>query len=927
MLLSEHSSPKEWHLLVVEENLSIVNRLKEILRPYGIIVDQTTGRNFNLPVLNAFDPDIVFYHNRKCESPLVSLGEELINHFKDQFIQLVIYCQEVDLGDRISGIEAGITGFVKLPFDPDEVILAVKSRIETRALFLQLAQKQEQLDREVQERHQISEKLQEALNRVQFHYDNSPFAVIEFDPEYRIIRWSDEAQNIFGWCQKEVLGKKIQELKWVYESDVEVVENLSDDMSRGTRTRNINRNRNYTKDGRIIICDWYNSALNDRDGKLISVLSHVLDVTQRIEIEKARIDSENKLKLFFTQSLDGFFFMMLDEPVTWTDHSNKDEILDYVFAHQRITRVNQAMLDQYGYSEKDFLGLTPNDLFGHDVPAGKKVWKEFFDKGQLHIFTDVRKMDGTPMWVEGDYVCLYDDHGRITGHFGIQRDISERRSNEEKILEIDQTLKDVMDFAQIGYWSWDIKSGQVTWSDGMFKIFGVNKEDFHGDLNQVIQDVIHPEDRDLVLHSNRLVEEQGKPVPLEYRVIWNDGSIHWIWAEAGEPLKDPKGEPLKLVGFAQEITRRKEMEDKFLQMSKVIEQSPVSIIITDHLGLIEYVNPKFSEITGYLPDEVIGKNPRILKSGEKSKNEYKQLWDLISSGKEWRGEFHNRKKDGSLYWESASISALKDDKGRITHYFAIKEDITEDKILLEELKIAQKQAIAGDKLKTAFINNMSHEIRTPINSIVGFTELLDDPDYSDSEKNRFKELIKSGSQHLLNVITDIVQISAIDSGLMSSNVEDFFIDIELYGLYTQFYPLARKKGLELVLITGNVHESCKFSTDKTKLIQILTNLITNAIKFTEKGEIRIGCRKIANGLEISVTDTGIGIAPDKLQIIFDRFRQADDSISRKYGGSGLGLAIAKAYSETIGAKLLVESIPGVGSKFWLLFPLIPTNVT
>jgi PAS domain S-box-containing protein len=144
--------------------------------------------------------------------------------------------------------------------------------------------------------------------------------------------------------------------------------------------------------------------------------------------------ADARLELFFSQSLDGFFFMMLDEPVRWDETVDKEAVLDYVFEHQRVTKVNDAMLAQYGMSREEFLGHTPRDFFQHDIPYGRAIWRDFFDRGRLHIETDERRFDGTPIAIEGDYLCFYDDEGRITGHFGIQRDVTERRRAHE-ILE------------------------------------------------------------------------------------------------------------------------------------------------------------------------------------------------------------------------------------------------------------------------------------------------------------------------------------------------------------------------------------------------------------------------------------------------------------------------------------------------------------
>ena len=147
------------------------------------------------------------------------------------------------------------------------------------------------------------------------------------------------------------------------------------------------------------------------------------------------MSTDHLLELLFTQSLDGFFFMMLDEPIRWDDEADKELLLDYVFTHQRVTRANAAMLAQYGASETSFIGLTPADFYGHDLAFGRKVWREFFDRGHLHLRTHERRVDGTPIDIDGDYICLYDDQGRIIGHFGIQRDVTEQVRLQSQVAE------------------------------------------------------------------------------------------------------------------------------------------------------------------------------------------------------------------------------------------------------------------------------------------------------------------------------------------------------------------------------------------------------------------------------------------------------------------------------------------------------------
>ena len=153
------------------------------------------------------------------------------------------------------------------------------------------------------------------------------------------------------------------------------------------------------------------------------------------------LTADDRLELFFSQSLDGFFFMMIDEPVRWDDSIDKERVLDYVFEHQRVTKVNDAMLAQYGATRESFLGTTPRDLFQHNLAHGRRVWREFFDHGRLHVETDERRLDGTPIRIEGDYLCFYDGQGRITGHFGIQRDVTERERASHALRQYNRRLR------------------------------------------------------------------------------------------------------------------------------------------------------------------------------------------------------------------------------------------------------------------------------------------------------------------------------------------------------------------------------------------------------------------------------------------------------------------------------------------------------
>ncbi|MBC7845022.1 MAG: PAS domain S-box protein [Flavobacterium sp.] len=374
---------------------------------------------------------------------------------------------------------------------------------------------------------------------------------------------------------------------------------------------------------------------------------------------------------------------------------------------------------------------------------------------------------------------------------------------------------------------------------------------------------------------------------------------------------------LESIAFEEE---RKQTQEKIKQLSQAVEQSPVSIIITNTSGEIEYANPKFSETSGYTFEEVVGQNPRILKSEHTSQNEYKELWQTLASGNEWHGEFHNIKKNGELYWESASISPIINTQGTTTHYIAIKEDITERKIVEKELILAKEKAEESDRLKLAFLANMSHEIRTPMNGILGFTELLKTPNLTDEEQQEYVRIIEKSGIRMLNIINDIISISKVESGQVEITLSETNINEQIDYLYTFFKPEAKQKGIQLFTKNSLTSKEALINTDREKIYAILTNLVKNALKFTDSGSIEFGYIKKGNYLEFFVTDTGLGISDSQQKIIFERFRQANETISRSHEGSGLGLAISKAYVEMLGGKLWVESSEGKGSSFYFTIP-------
>ena len=355
------------------------------------------------------------------------------------------------------------------------------------------------------------------------------------------------------------------------------------------------------------------------------------------------------------------------------------------------------------------------------------------------------------------------------------------------------------------------------------------------------------------------------------------------------------------------------------KLSQATENSPASVVVTDKNGTIEYVNQTFCEVTGYSADEAIGQNPRILKSGNRSEQYYKELWDTILSGKIWRGEFRNIRKNGDKYWESASISPIMDEEGEITHFVAVKQDTTERKRMEREIIAAKEKAEEATRAKSDFLANMSHEIRTPMNAVIGMAHLALKTDLTSKQWDYISK-IQSSANSLLGIINDILDFSKIEAGKLEMEEVEFDLSEALDNVANVITVKAQEKENLEVLFYLDTKVPNLLLGDPLRLNQILVNLGNNAVKFTERGEIVLMTRIKSRSddkitLEFSMRDTGIGMTEEQQSKLFQSFSQADSSITRKFGGTGLGLTISKRLINMMGGDIWVESEPGKGTTF------------
>lgn len=375
------------------------------------------------------------------------------------------------------------------------------------------------------------------------------------------------------------------------------------------------------------------------------------------------------------------------------------------------------------------------------------------------------------------------------------------------------------------------------------------------------------------------------------------------------------------VTVIRDITRRKKNEYEILKLSNAVEQSPVSIAITDVNGIFEYVNPKFTKVTGYSLEELSDKTSRILKSDKHSEEFYKTLWNTILSGNEWRGEFHNKKKNGELFWESVVISPIKNKKGRTTHFLAVKEDITKNKNILLELLKSKEKVENADKMKSVFLAQMSHEIRTPINALVSMAALIkyDFENMADKDQLMSFDIIDRAGERIIRTVDLLLNLSEIQAGTYELEKVKINIYADIIApIIAENKKLAKKNNIDLKLEIVT-HEQ-DLVADSYTLIQIFTQLIENAIKYTSIGNVKVTIfRNESEQLIVEVKDTGIGISDEYFPKLFEAFTQEEMGYTRRYEGNGLGLALVKTYCDLNNAKIEVESEKGVGSIFRVIF--------
>ena len=773
----------------------------------------------------------------------------------------------------------------------------------------------------LQESEELFRNLTQSTASAVFVYQDDKFVFVNKSTEI-----------LSGYTKKELLRMNFWDI--VHPDSIELVKQRGKDRQKGKKVESRYEFKLIKKDKSVAWIDFTGGAIN-WEGKKAGIGS-AFNITKSKSTEKKLLKNEERY------------------------HAISDSTSDYVFSAVVPAKGNSKM-DWVGGSFEKITGYKLEEFLdtggwrGHLHPKDAIVDTTAFEllKGNKKIEIEVRIFNkkGETLWIRCSVKPVWcEKEKRVVSIHGAVKDITEEK-HQELVREIQYNIANAVievdnesDLFSI------VKKELVKLIDAEhFFVAYYNKDQdvfkaaIDNDIEKVTEWKAEKSITGLVIETKKNLFIKKKEI-LELKKskkIKILGNIPEVWL--GVPLiiagkaigafvvqsynntnaYDKLSREL-IVSIASQLSlfigsnRTKEISSKLL---KVIFQSPVSVMITNPKGEIEYVNPKFEKVTGYTFDEIIGENPRILKSDYHTKEFYKNLWDTILAGDIWQEEVLNKKKNGTLFWENVVISPIVDDKGEITSFISHKEDISEKKEMFDETIAAKNRAEKSEKMKKNFLTQITHEIRTPVFLISSNAEYVKDElndIMSDDIKSSFG-MISLASSRLIRTIDLII----LSTDLQLQNHIPYPTKVDVVSVIEQ----VKKKNIQL-----EENRRVKYSfrldfkrktiiSDEDALFRIIDNIIDNAIKFTELGYVKLVAKEgINKELIIIIKDTGIGMSKDFIPKLYETFTQEKEGRTRDYDGTGLGMFVAKGLCDSIKVDISVKSKKGTGTTFILKIP-------
>ncbi|MDX9885756.1 PAS domain S-box protein [Thauera sp.] len=755
-----------------------------------------------------------------------------------------------------------------------------------------------------------------AESEFDFVVDNAPCAIIEWDPALHVRRWSAGAERLFGWSAAEVVGRRIDAWTLIHADDLpglqQALVGLLDDSAPRDRLQCLSGRR----DGSLAHTEWHNAVRRDGEGRALSLLSYVSELKPEQPAERTPRSSEAHYRTIFANS---HAVMLILDP-----------------GSGRIVDANHAAEKFYGWTWDTLTRMHISEVNTLSAAALQAELEAAHQAQRTHFEFRHRRADGSIRDVEVHSGPVADgDHTLL---FSIVHDITDRKQAEA----LSRRWERFFQLSNLGIAIHDASDNTIIDVNHTYASqHGYGIEEMR---HMPVQEVYAAAERDELPARLAQADRLGN-ISFETIHLRKDGSLVPMVIGV-TALQDDNGQTVARFVFALDIGARKAAEEELRKLSRAVEESPESIVITNTRAEIEYVNQAFVNKTGYSRAEALGQNPRVLQSGHTSPETYRSLWSTVTSGRSWSGEFFNRRKDGTEYIEHVTITPIHDESGAATHYVAVKQDITEERRMEEELlryrehleglvasrttelQRAVDAANVANRAKSEFLTTMSHEIRTPMNGVIGLLDVLEHS-ASSVEQTHLIEIMRESATTLLRLIDDILDFSKIEEGNLELDIGPVPVHAFIAGITDIMQPVAERKAVKLsIRIEDDV--PAVVSADALRLQQILLNLVSNAVKFSSglerPGRVEIRASIAGEGLiRFMVTDNGIGMAPEVLGKIFQPFSQAESSTTRRFGGTGLGLSISSRLVQMLKGKIEVRSLPGRGTRFVVTLPLSAIN--
>ncbi|MGB7621953.1 MAG: PAS domain S-box protein [Terriglobia bacterium] len=753
--------------------------------------------------------------------------------------------------------------------------------------------------RDISTRKRTEESLKQALAWYEAIFEGSRDAVFISDAESRFIAVNHAACELTGFSREELLGMRIPDLH--DPADLEAYQKYHDRIMVGVEV--VDEARILRKDGRKVDTEFNNRRILINEVPFIHSVAR--DITERKRAEAALRRSHEFRDKVMENATNSIYALDLKGRFT--------------LANERASRIT-------GYRLDELIGMSFQRLFSPAVlPRVLKQFDRLVTEGTSisQYETDLIRKDGTTVTISFSLAPLL-ENGAVVGVVGTSEDITERKRGQEALRLAENKYRSIFENAIEGIFQSTPEGRLLSVNPALARIHGYESPE---EMMSSITDIAHQlyVNSDQRAEFKRLLGERSYVKDLEIQTRRKDGTTISTSVNA-RTIRDASGVLICYEGTVEDITERKRTEEELQKLYRAVEQSPDSIVITDTHGTIEYVNPKFTEITGYSSAEALGQTPRILKSGELPPEKYKELCDIIASGHDWRGEFQNKKKNGELYWEYATISPIKNAQGDITHFLAINEDLSVRKSLEEQLRQSQKMDAIG-----RLAGGVAHDFNNLLTAILGYSELMEtklkanDPLYSNVQE------IRHAGERAATLVRQLLTFSrkqVLQPKVLNLN--------QIVGELDKM--LRRLIGEDIDLVTLLDPHVGQVRADVGQVEQLVVNLAVNSRDAMPKGgkltietaDVELDESYASDHVNVqpgpyvmlSVSDTGCGMDSAVRSRIFEPF------FTTKEAGKGTGLGLSTVYGivNQSGGSISVYSEPGEGTTFKIYLPRVDEPV-